>query len=131
MKKKAIITVAVMVVIFSLSLYSGQAFEKARFSDVTEDVFYSKSANTLAGDKIIPLNEGQFHGEDWQTRGEMMLYLYNFAKTYLGEGEALKELPFKDVKMGDPYYEAVCSCVDRNDNALSDLAGKRNKGNLC
>jgi hypothetical protein len=113
MKKTTIITLVIMILIFCTSIYSGKQIKKTSFTDLTEDAWYSRSVKTLAGEAIIPVYDGKFNGSQWQTRGEMMLYLYNFARVYLGEGKAETSLPFTDVTEKSPYYNAVCWAYEK------------------
>lgn len=81
------------------------------YIDVTQDLWSYQYITELNKAGVIPSSE-KFQREQEETRGNLVLYLYNmdtgvFAKRE--KQEPVQETPsFSDVDKDSPYYEAVC-----------------------
>ncbi len=81
------------------------------YIDVTQDLWSYQYITELNKAGVIPSSE-KFQREQEETRGNLVLYLYNmdtgvFAKRE--KQEPVQEPPsFSDVDKDSPYYEAVC-----------------------
>lgn len=81
------------------------------YIDVTQDLWSYQYITELNKAGVIPSSE-KFQREQEETRGNLVLYLYNmdtgvFAKRE--KQEPMQETPsFSDVDKDSPYYEAVC-----------------------
>ena len=81
------------------------------YIDVTQDLWSYPYITELNKAGVIPSSE-KFQREQEETRGNLVLYLYNmdtgvFAKRE--KQEPVQETPsFSDVDKDSPYYEAVC-----------------------
>ena len=81
------------------------------YIDVTQDLWSYQYITELNKAGVLPSSE-KFQREQEETRGNLVLYLYNMDTGVFEDREkqeAEKEAPsFSDVDKDSPYYEAVC-----------------------
>lgn len=81
------------------------------YIDVTKDMWSYQYITELNKEKVIPSSE-KFQRDLEETRGNLVLYLYNMDKGVFRDRkkrDTVKEKPnFSDVTKDSPYYDAVC-----------------------
>lgn len=81
------------------------------YIDVTKDLWSYQYITELNKEGVIPSSE-KFQRDLEETRGNLVLYLYNMDKGVFRDREKrdpVKERPnFSDVTKDSPYYDAVC-----------------------
>ncbi len=108
MKKSMIFMLVLTVLVVNLGIVLGKELSKNPFSDIDKTMWSYDSITNLYTKRILEPENENFMPFEYETRANIMSYLYNYAKSLGKDVSVLKECEFNDVSKTDSYYNAVC-----------------------
>ncbi len=108
MRKSLIFMLVFSVLIVGLGIAVAKELSENPYKDIDKSMWSYKSITSLYAKRIIEPDGEEFTPFEYETRANVMNYLYLYAKN-LGKDVSLKtECAFKDISKEDDFYDAVC-----------------------
>lgn len=108
MKKALIFMLVIMILIVNLGIVLAKELGENPYDDIDKSMWSYKSITSLYQNKILEPDGNIFNPQEYETRANIMKYLYNFALKLEKDVNVSNATAFDDVEKDADYYNAVC-----------------------